>query len=164
MNNPLRKQLLSDRHEPAPDVPGHLNIGSCATIAFSSEHADHPIDHLLDARSGAGGTYWAGARQDTPEQILIEFDTPQSISRLVYEVEELQCERTQEIRIEVSSDAGCTYRQLVVQEYTFSPRGATLQREDLRFELMEITHLRLAIVPHKDGHGTATMTSLRLYA
>jgi hypothetical protein len=34
-------------------------------------------------------------------------------------------ERTQEIRVEVSEDGGRTYRQIVVQEYTFSPRGAT---------------------------------------
>ena len=60
---------------------------------------------------------------------------PQAISRLVYEVEEAMRERTQEVRVEASDDGGRTYRQILVQEYNFSPRGATFQREDQRFDL-----------------------------
>jgi hypothetical protein len=52
---------------------------------------------------------------------FLEFDQPQTIARLVYEVEEAMRERTQEIRVEVSEDGGRTYRQILVQEYTFSP-------------------------------------------
>src|SRR5256885_4808373 len=32
-------------------------------------------------------------------------------------------ERTQEVRVEVSSDHGRSHRQVLVQEYTFSPQG-----------------------------------------
>jgi hypothetical protein len=59
---------------------------------------------------------------------------PQTISRLVYEVEEALCERTQEVRVEVSADGARTYRQILVQEYNFSPRGATYQREEQRLK------------------------------
>jgi hypothetical protein len=104
------------------------------------------------------------ARPDTLEQIVVEFDHPQTISRLVYEVEEAIRERTQEIRVEVSEDGGRTYRQILVQEYTFSPRGATYQREEQRFSLPRVTHLRLTIVPNKNGSGTASLTALRLFA
>ena len=61
------------------------------------------------------------ARPDTIEHIVLEFDRPQTISRLVYEVEEATRERTQEVRIEVSEDGGRSYRQILVQEYNFSP-------------------------------------------
>jgi hypothetical protein len=94
----------------------------------------------------------------------VEFDRPQAISRLVYEVEEAERERTQEVRVEISEDGGRTYRQILVQEYTFSPRGATYQREEQRFNLRPVTHLRLTIVPNKNGSGIATLTTLRLYA
>jgi hypothetical protein len=47
---------------------------------------------------------------------VLEFDHPQQISCLVYEVEECWQERTQEVRVEVSSDHGRTYRQVLVQE------------------------------------------------
>ena len=87
-----------------------------------------------------------------------------SISRLVYEVEEAMRERTQEVRVEVSEDGGRTYRQILVQEYTFSPGGATYQREDQRFNLPQTSRLRLTIVPNKNGSGTATLTLLRLFA
>jgi hypothetical protein len=52
----------------------------------------------------------------------------------------------------------------VVQEYNFSPGGATYQREEQRFNLRQVTHLRLTIVPNKSGSGTATLTALRLFA
>jgi hypothetical protein len=69
-----------------------------------------------------------------------------------------------ELRVEVSSDHGHTYRQVLVQEYTFSPQGATFQHEELRLDLSAITHLSLTIVPNKSGSGMATLTSLRLFA
>jgi hypothetical protein len=49
---------------------------------------------------------------------------------LVYEVEETMRDRTQEVGVEVSDDGGPAYRQILVQEYNFSPRGATFQREE----------------------------------
>ena len=101
---------------------------------------------------------------DVTEQIVLEFDKPQTISRLVYEVEETMRERTQEVRVEVSEDEGRTYRQVLVQQYTFSPAGATYQREEQRLNLRQISHLRLRIVPNKSGSGTATLTALRLFA
>jgi F5/8 type C domain len=111
-----------------------------------------------------GDTRWASARPDATEHIVLEFDQLQAISRLVYEVEESEQARRQEVRVEVSTDRGRTYRQVLVQDYTFSPHGATFQHEDLRLELPAITHLRLTIVPNKGGSGVATLTSLRLFA
>jgi hypothetical protein len=45
---------------------------------------------------------------------------------LVYEVEETMRDRTQEVGVEVSDDGGPAYRQILVQEYNFSPRGTLL--------------------------------------
>ena len=141
-----------------------MDIASCATIAFTSEDPAHPVEHLLDGSSGPGATRWTSARADTSEQILVEFDKPQIVSRLVYEVEEATRERTQEVLVEVSEDGGRTYRQILVQEYNFSPTGATYQRQEQRLNLRQASHLRLTIVPNKNGSGTATLTSLRLFA
>jgi hypothetical protein len=55
-----------------------------------------------------------------------------------------------------------TYRQVLVQEYTFSPAGATFQREEQHLNLPPLTHLRLTIVPDKHGSGPAKLNSLRL--
>ena len=75
------------------------------------------------------------ARFDTIEHLVVEFDQPQTISRLMYEVEEATRERTQEVRVEISEDGARTYRQILGQEYNFSPRGATYQREVRRLRI-----------------------------
>ncbi len=68
------------------------------------------------------------------------------------------------MHIEVSTDGGGTYRRTLVQEFTFSPGGATFEREDLKLALIQVTHLRLTLVPNKHGPGVAKLTSLRLFA
>ena len=160
----LRKRPLEADAATIARAADEIDIAGCATIAYSSEDPAHPVEDLFDGRSGPGATRWMSARPDTLEHIVVEFDQPQTISRLVYEVEEAIRERTQEIRVEVSEDGGRTYRQILVQEYTFSPRGATYQREEQRFSLPRVTHLRLTIVPNKNGSGTASLTALRLFA
>jgi F5/8 type C domain len=160
----MHKRLMSDQVSRSPERPGELDVASLATFGYSSEDPDHPLEHLIDGRGGPGGTRWASARHNTTERIELEFEPAQRISRLVYEAEELRVERTQEVRVEISTDHGRTYHQLLMQDYTFSPRGATFQHEELRLELDPITNLNLTIVPNKAGSGTATLTALRLFA
>ncbi len=152
---------------PAPGYaqhPGEIDIASAATLAYSSEDPQNPLECLVDGRGGPGGTRWAGATANTIECIVLEFDPAQRISRLVYEAEERERERTQQVRVEVSLDRGATYRQVLAQDYTFSPHGATFQHEDLQLDLNAVTHLKLTVVPNKGGSGVASLTSLRLFA
>jgi hypothetical protein len=117
----LRKRPLETDAATSARAAGEIDIAGCATIAYSSEDPAHPVEHMLDGRGGPGATCWISARPDATEHIVIEFDRPQTISRLVYEVEETVRERTQEVRVEVSEDGGRSYRQILVQEYNFSP-------------------------------------------
>ena len=160
----VRKHLIGEHSSTVDETSGEIDISRHATLAYSSEDPNHPLEHLIDGRCGPGATRWASARPNATERIVLEFDHPQRISRLVYEVEESGRARTQQVRVEVSADDGRTYRQVLAQDYTFSPQGATFQHEDLRLELPAITRLRLTIVPNKDGSGVASLTSLRLFA
>jgi hypothetical protein len=162
--SPLRKRLITEQAPMREARPGEIDITHRATLAYSSEEPDNPIEHLIDGHCGPGGTRWRSARANETERIVLEFDHPEHIACVVYEVEERAQERTQEVRIEVSSDNGRTLHQVLVQEYTFSPQGATFQHEELRFNLPPITHLSLTIVPNKNGSGVASLTSLRLFA
>jgi len=56
------------------DVADEIDIAGCATIAYSSENPAHPIEHLLDGRSGPGARRWVSARPDMVERIVVEFD------------------------------------------------------------------------------------------
>jgi F5/8 type C domain len=118
----LRKRPLEAEAATSARAAGEIDIAGCATIAYSSEDPAHPVEHMLDGRNGPGATRWVSARPDTVEHIVVEFDRPQAISRLLYEVEETLRERTQEVRLDVLEDGGQSYRQILVQEYNFSPR------------------------------------------
>jgi len=159
----MRKRLLKEDRPLSARSNAELDVTAGATIAYSSEEPTHPVDNIFDGRDGPGGTYWKSARENTTETLLIEFDRPQNTSRLIFEVEERQSERTQEVRLEVSCDAGISFRALLVQEFVFSPRGATFQREDVRRNVEGMSHMRLVIVPNKSGSGRAKLTSLRLF-
>jgi F5/8 type C domain len=161
----VRKRLLAEPGSPssAPLPSNEIDLAARATILYSSEDPHHPIEHLLDGRSGRGATRWSSGRLNTTEEIVIQFDRPEQIKRLVFDAEELLVERNQQLTIEFSTDGGKEWRTALIQEYTFSPGGSTYQREDLRFDLQRVTHIRLIVVPNKGGSGTASLTSIRLF-
>ena len=136
----IRKRLMGEASAPSLALPStEIQLAAHATIHYSSKDPVHPIEHLFDGASGRGATRWVSAQFGTTQEILLEFDEAQHISRLIADVEERQLERTQEVRMEFSSDGGESYRTGFVQEYTFSPNSSTYQREDLSFDLREIT-------------------------
>jgi hypothetical protein len=63
----------------------------------------------------------------------------------------------------ISQDGGQTYRELMRQEYNFSPPGTTLEHEEWSIKADAISHLQLTIKPDKGGQaGRATLTTLAL--
>src|SRR5262249_48702746 len=90
----LRKRPLETDPASAARAPGEIDIAACATVAYSSEDRDHPLENLFDEHSGPGGTRWLRrARHDRAHRRGIR--PAAEISRLVYEVEETVRERTQ---------------------------------------------------------------------
>lgn len=160
----LRKKLLAQPGSSSASMHANeIDLPARATILYSSEDPRHPIEHLFDGRSGRDATRWSSARQNATEEIVLEFDRPERIRRVIFDAEELLVERTQQLTLESSSDGGKAYRRVFVQEYTFSPAGSTYQHEDLGVDLGEVTHVRLTIVPNKGGSGMASLTSFRLF-
>jgi hypothetical protein len=156
----LRKQILrttSSAPMPTSDV---LDIAAVATVLVTSEDPEHPIDHAFDDRRGPGGTRWV-AGEPGEQTVTLAFDSPHAIRRVALEVEEPEIARTQELQLAVSGDGGRTYRELLRQEYNFSPPGTTFEREDWAVNSDAVTHLRLHIKPDKGGKPCrATITSL----
>ena len=144
-------------------MPGEIDVAAVATVLVTSEDPDHPVDHAFDDRRGPGGSRWV-AGEPGEQTVILAFDAPQTIRRVVLEVEEHEVARTQEVQLAVSVDGGQTYRELVRQEYNFSPPGTTFEREDWAVTAEGVTHLRLWIKPDKGGkpcRGTITSLVLR---
>src|SRR3954468_2139153 len=125
----LRKQII----KPSPETPaltsGEIDIASMATVQVTSEDPEHPVDCAFDGNRGPGGSRWV-AGEPGEQTLILAFDAPQAIRRVILEVEEPEVARTQELQLAVSGDGGQTYRELVRQEYNFSPPDTTFKRED----------------------------------
>jgi hypothetical protein len=158
----LRKQIVPRRSSESVSLAGELSIPDVATVQVTSEEAEHPIENAFDHNRGPGGTRWiAGGPGE--QMVTLLFDRPQTIRTIGVEIEELAVSRTQELSLSISSDEGRTYRELVRQEFNFSPPGTSFERELWSVSAGAVTHLRLEIKPDKGGRvGRATLTSLRL--
>ena len=156
----LRKLII----KPLPATPdattGEIDIATVATVQVTSEAPDHPIDLAFDDHRGPGGTRWI-AWEAGEQTVTLVFDAPQAINQILLEVEELGVPRTQELQLSLSCDGGRTYRELLRQEFNFSPPGTTFEREHWAVTAESVTHVRLVIKPDKgDKPCRATLTSL----
>ena len=159
----MLRKLIINPHPAAPDATtGEIDIAAVATVLVTSEVPDHPIDLAFDPHRGPGGTRWIAG--DPGEQsVILAFDAPQTIRHILLEIEEPEVARTQELQLSLSCDGGRTYRELLRQEYNFSPAGTTFEREDWAVTAESVTHLRLVIKPDKGSKTClATLTSLVL--
>jgi hypothetical protein len=156
----LRKKILTEPANTPVSQPGEFDIPALATVLVTSETADAPIDNVFDLSRGPGGSRWIAAVPGE-QRLILAFDTPQTLHQLTLEVEEHEVSRTQELQLSVSVDGGRTYRELLRQEYTFSPSGTTFEREEWTVNLTGATHLQLWIKPDKGGKPCrVTLTSL----
>ena len=158
----LRKQVLRESHIKPCQSGAEKDVATLATVLVTSEDPQHPIDHVFDHRRGPGGSRWI-AEGPGEQTVILAFDTPQTIRRLVVEIEEPDVSRTQELQVSVSRDGGRAYRELLRQEYNFSPPGTTFEREEWVLPDEAVSHLKLTIKPDKGGGPyRATLTSLAL--
>ena len=159
----LRKQiLLPDVAATSRPLTPEIDVPAVATVFLTSETPDHPIDHVFDRHRGPGATRWIAAAPGE-QTLVLAFDAPQTIDRVLVEIEETEVARTNELQLALSCDGEQSYREIVRQEYTFSPPGTTFEREDWAVSAAGVTHLRLRIKPDKGGNASrATLTSLVL--
>jgi hypothetical protein len=158
----LRKQIIKGVPETPVPLPGEIEVAALATVLVTSESPDHPVDHAFDGRRGPGGSRWI-AGEAGEQELILAFDAPQTIRQVGLEIEEPEIARTQELHLSTSCDGGQTYRELLRQEYNFSPPGTAFEPEQWAVSAQGVTHLRLAIKPDKGGKPCrATLTSLTL--
>ena len=158
----LRKQIINPQRTTPNATTGEIDIAAVATVLVTSEAPDHPIDLAFDLHRGPGGTHWA-AEEMGEQTVILAFDAPQTINHILLEVEELEVARTQELQLCLSCDGERTYREVLRQEFNFSPDGTTFEREKWTVSARGVTHLRLVIKPDKGGKPSrATLTSLVL--
>src|SRR5262245_15813325 len=128
---------------PVPDAEW-LNLED-VEVELTSEDPDQPIEGaLLPGRS----TGWRAAAAG-PQRIRLAWPTPVRLRRIRLVFEELSQPRTQEFVLRAYTLLG--ERDIVRQQFTFSPPGTVVEYEEYAASLEGVTRLELTIIPAIDG-------------
>lgn len=163
----MRKRIISPgQQETASPDQDWLNVEDIAEVEITSEDTAHPIESaLLPDRTSAWLARASGWRAAEPgkQTIRLLFTHPQRLRRIWLNFVEPLTERTQEYVLRWSADGGQSFREIVRQQWNFSPQGATCETEDYHVDLPAVTVLELSIIPHTSGgNAIASLARLRL--
>jgi hypothetical protein len=138
-----------------------LDLTSIARVQLTSEDPAFPIENALTTNPTLNELGWRAASPGV-QTITVLFDVPQSIRRIVVHFFERNLERSQEFLLRYSS-AKETDREIVRQQWGFSPNGSTQEAEDYAVELDSVTKLELVIDPDRGRRNSvATLSTLRI--
>ena len=156
----MRKRIIG--HGPrdvAAAEPGWLDLERLAQVEITSEDVGYLIESALIPGAEPG---WRAA-QPGEQTIRLLFDAPLRLKRIHLVFYEGELERTQEFVLRWSPDDGQSYREILRQQYNFSPPDAAREVEDYDLDLDGVTALELKIVPDiSGGSARASLAQLRL--
>src|SRR5438445_13007259 len=156
----MRKRLIT----PTPETvrsrgEGWLEIERVAIVEITSEEKDYPVEAAFVSGETPG---WRAA-EPGPQTIRLVFDQPQRLKCISLVFEENETARTQEFVLRWSADGGRSVKEIVRQQWNFSPPDSKREVEEYQVELSGVTVLELVINPNIGG-GTAraSLKNLRL--
>jgi hypothetical protein len=151
----MRKRIVRSHpaQPPSESDQGWLDLEQIATVEVTSEDPHFPIESAFVPKDGPG---WR-ASQKGEQQIRIIFDEPISLHHIQLRFDETAFERTQEFTLRWSSAAGGPAKEIVRQQWNFSPTGSTTEIENYAIDLDDVSVLELTIQPDL-GHREAVAT------
>ena len=155
----MRKRITSKPQRESPSAnTGWLDVEALARVEVTSEETAHPIESALLPDTATG---WraASAGQQT---VRLLFDRPQKLRCIHLLFREENEARTQEFILRWSTTADGRSRDIVRQQFHFSPSGATEEIEEYRVEFEDVAALELTIIPNLRGGSYASLGKLRL--
>src|SRR6266566_3504152 len=155
----MRKLVTSASLVGASPARDWLDVGSAAVVEVTSEDGAFAVESALLQGEKRG---WR-ASGPGPQTIRLVFDKPQKLRRIWLKFEEAEIKRTQEFVLRWSPDGGRSYREIVRQQWNFSPPETERETEEYHAELSNVTVLELVIVPDiSRGEARASLKSLRV--
>ena len=155
----MRKQIVTAASKEQARDPTWLDLEHLARVELTSEDPAHPVESALFP-SGAAG--WRAA-EPGEQTIRLFFSQPLELHHIRLRFIERDLERTQEFALRSSHGGTPSFQELVRQQYTFSPDGATSEVEDVRVDLSGVTALELTIIPDQGrDEACASLAEWRL--
>jgi hypothetical protein len=158
----MRKSVITPAAGSVAAAQGEwLDLHTIARVEISSEDVNLPVEHAL---GGTQATGWRAA-ETGPQVIRLQFDAAQAIRRIRLHFVERAAERSQEFAVYAGS--GAEMREVVRQQWSFSPGGSTEEIEDYTVDLSGVKTLELRIDPDrshdpKASQNYASLQSLKL--
>ena len=156
----MRKRPITPIPQDAPHLDeGWLDLDRAAVVEVTSEEKDYPVESAFVSGETRG---WRATDSGT-QTIRLIFDERQRLKRIALVFEETETKRTQEFVLRWSSDGGHSFREIVRQQWNFSPPNSVREIEEHRVDLSGVTVLELVIAPDiSRGSDRASLKSLRL--
>jgi hypothetical protein len=157
----MRKNVInSDNINPRPlSDEEWLDIEQVARVEVTSEDPNFPIEAAVASGKGLG---WRAAEKGK-HIIRIILDKPRPLRRIRLEFLETEIERTQEFTLRWSAEPGGPFRDIVRQQWSFSPQGSTSEVEDYQVDLDSVSVLELSLKPDlTPGNAFATLAKWRV--
>jgi hypothetical protein len=155
----MQKRLVDAPAQKSVTEERWLDLESMAQVELTSEDPARPIEGALLPNNQEG---WRAAEPGR-QSIRLLFHQPQRLRRILLRFDEPAAERTQEFALSWSPDGGRSSRDIVRQQYTFSPASSTSEVEDLNVDLPSVTALELTIIPDQGrGQAYASLSEWRL--
>jgi hypothetical protein len=154
-----KRQIAPNLPTELPSGEVWLDIDHIASVEVTSEEDDYPIESAL---TGADSPGWRAVKPGT-QIIRLVFDEPQTLSHIWLVFEDIEQTRRQEFVLRWSQGMEHPFREIVRQEWNFSPQGSVREVEDYAVGLSDVMVLELTIVPDKSGgEARASLRSFRL--
>ena len=158
----MRKhQIIPTLQSAEPSNQAWLDMDRNVLVEVTSEEKEYPIESALlpDEHENCG---WRAADPGT-QIVRLVFDEPQRLKRIWLVFEDAENIRTQEFVLRWSRGSGHSFREIVRQQWNFSPPDSVREIEDYSVDLFEVAVLELTIEPDKgDREARASLRSLRL--
>lgn len=136
-----------------------LDLEKLAQVELTSECLQHPVESALLLTENLN-TGWQAASSGQ-QTIRIIFDQPLTVEHIILMFDEQQQSRTQEFVLLWLIDKEGSYREILRQQFHFSPPNTTREIEHYEVRLTQLKALELRIIPDISG-GKACATLKRL--
>ncbi len=156
----MRKRLIT----PTPESirtrgENWLDVEQQAVVEVTSEDKNYPVESAFVSGDAQG---WRAAAPGS-QTIRLVFDQPQRLRCISLVFEEKETARTQEFVLRWSPDGGNSVKEIVRQQWNFSPPDSVREVEEYQVELSAVTVLELIINPNIGGGvARASLKNLRL--
>lgn len=155
----MLKRLIPQPVQEPPNQEHWLDLSTIpVTVEVTSENPSDPVERALLEDHDVG---WRAAKPGI-QTMRILFDGPQDVERILLCFVETATARTQEFVLRWSNGTG-GLKEILRQQWNFSPNAATSEIEDYAVSLRALRLLELTINPDITGaNAYASIRRLRL--